>query len=159
MFGRKKKQKQKKPSRFARLTSVFLWNCFKRAQLRERIAKANAWATAHKKQTAGITIGLLSFSLMLGVLSSIVSMKNSKSGDNPLNEIEDVNPMFQGIRQIQDAKSFQKEQVTDLLQKGKRLKTELDSLVAIEDKTHRDSVRIVVTYKQLDIIARTLKNK
>lgn len=158
MFGRKKKQKEKKPSRFARLTSVFLWNCFKRAQLRERIAKANAWAAAHKKQTTGITISLLSFSLLLGILSSMVSLKNSKSGDNPLNDIEDVNPMFQGIQQIQDAKSFQKAQVTDMVQKGKRLKQELDSLIAIEDKTHQDSVRIIVTYKQLDIIARNLKN-
>lgn len=158
MFGIKKNKKQKKPGRFARQTSVFLWNCFKRARLRERVAKANSWAAEHKKQTAGITIGLLSFSLLLGVITSLVSVKNSKMNANPMNDIENVQPMFQGIQQIQDAKSRQKELVGNMVLKGKKLKYELDSLIAIKDKTHEDSLRLIVTYRQLEIIARNLKN-
>ena len=72
--------------------------------------------------------------------------------------IEDVQPMFQAIQQIQDTKYNQKQQFSQLVMRGKEIRMDLDSLLQIKSKTHQDSVRILVSYRQLEIIARNLKD-
>lgn len=151
------KKKKKETVRNRRIT-VFLWHCFKKLQVKEKIKKGNEWADNHKKATATITISLLSTFLLIGVLTSIISIPNDTQ-ENILDGIEDVQPMFQGIQRIQDAKSYQKEQISGLIHKGKKIKRDLDSLLQIKNKTHEDSTLILVNYKQLEIIARNLKNR
>jgi hypothetical protein len=45
-----------------------------------------------------------------------------------------------------------------LAARGQLIKKELDSLVKIPEKSHDDSVRIIVRYKQLEVIVGELKN-
>ena len=47
----------------------------------------------------------------------------------------------------------------EMTNKGKQLKHELDSLVALPIKSHKDSLDIMVKYKQLEIVVKYLENK
>lgn len=155
----KKNKKLRKRSWIARYLAVFVWRCFKKGQVREKISTANSWANANRKMTAGITIGLLSLSLVVGVLSSLVTIQRNDPKGNPLNEVADVQQMFQAMNQIGNMKSVHMEHIGNLVTTGERLQHELDSLMALNNKTHEDSLRIIATYKQLEIFARNLKNK
>ena len=47
----------------------------------------------------------------------------------------------------------------ELTNRGQKLKHELDSLVHLPIKTHKDSVDIMVKYRQLEIVVKALDNK
>ena len=62
------------------------------------------------------------------------------------------------MRRIQENKTYHVSQVEKMTMRGKELKHELDSLVRIPLKSHDDSVKIVVKYKQLEMIVKNLEN-
>ena len=125
-------------------------------KIRERIDRMNLWAEKHKKRTVAITIGVLTLSLILG--SWLTFSSDSKEPDL-FGGMTDVRPDFEGMRRIQRLKSLQVEQTTDLTNRGQRLKHDLDSLIAIPVKSHKDSVDIMVKYRQLEIVVDYLDNK
>ena len=125
-------------------------------KIRERIDRMNLWAEKHKKRTVAITIGVLTLSLILG--SWLTFSPDSKEPDL-FGGMTDVRPDFEGMRRIQRLKSLQVEQTTDLTHRGQRLKHDLDSLIAIPVKSHKDSVDIMVKYRQLEIVVDYLNNK
>lgn len=125
-------------------------------KIRERIERMNQWAEKHKKRTVTITIGILTLSLILG--SWLTFSSESKEPDL-FGCMSDVRPDFEGMRRIQRLKSLQVEQTTDLTHRGQRLKNELDSLIALPVKSHKDSVDIMVKYRQLEIVVDYLDNK
>ena len=53
--------------------------------------------------------------------------------------------------------SDQVSQVEEMARKGQMLKHELDSLVGLPYKTHDDSLKIVIKYKQLELIVNNLE--
>ncbi len=159
----KKKSNQKrdskgKESRVFRWMRVLLWRLFTRFKCRERIAKANAWADGHRKETAAITIATLTLLLVIGTVSSLSDTPEDKQESNFMSGIAPVNPMFRGLQRIQDAKSYQVSQMEGLAMKGKVIKHELDSLVNLPFKTKKDSTEIIIRYRQLEMIVRNLKN-
>ena len=125
-------------------------------KIRERIDKMNLWAEKHKKRTVAITIGVLSLSLILG---SWLTFSSDSKESELFSDMMDVRPDFEGMRRIQRLKSMQVEQTTDLTNQGQRLKHDLDSLIAIPVKSHKDSVDIMVKYRQLEIVVDYLDNK
>ena len=125
-------------------------------KIRERIDAANTWATNHPKRTAAMTIGALVCSLGLGILVSLYTPQPSK---DIVGEIENVQPMFAGLQSIQNGKNVQVREVGQLALRGQRLKWELDSLVHIPVKTHRDSMLIISKYRQLEMIVANLKHQ
>lgn len=157
LFGKKKKnKKQKKDPKHVRMIRIMLWRLFKRIRLRERIMKSNEWASQHIGTTASITISLLSVSLLAGILITVLTPEGE---ENPSFEgIVLVSPMFDGMRRIQENKTYHVSQVEKMTMRGKELKHELDSLVRIPLKSHDDSVKIVVKYKQLEMIVKNLEN-
>lgn len=104
-----------------------------------------------------ITVGCLLFSLILGAFLTLG--KESDSSDNFLYGVEPVESIFQGMQQIQNAKAYQISQMQALASKGQLLKHELDSLVRLSDKSHKDSVQIISKYKQLEIIVNNLEGQ
>lgn len=153
----KKKKQNKKLSRVTRYILILVWRGFKKVRVRENIAKANAWATENPKMTTGMTIGMLSFFVVFGVAGSLVDTQKDNTSFNPMSNIEDVNTRLQGFEQIQQIKSLQKERLGDFLSKGESLQREFDSLYAIKNKSHEDSVRMIVAYKQLKIVSQTFE--
>ena len=125
-------------------------------KVRERIDRMNQWAEKHKKRTVTITIGILTLSLILG---SWLTFSSNSNESELFSDMTDVRPDFEGMRRIQRLKSLQVEQTTDLTNRGQRLKRDLDSLIAIPVKSHKDSVDIMVKYHQLEIVVDYLDNK
>ena len=149
----KKALKEAKRRRQERKLIVFFWKLFKQWEIRERIIKANHWASMHKKRTAVLTVSALSI-----ILTSLLSIKNEERESNFMNEIENVQPMFQGIRQINNSKAVQQEEYAALINRGEKIKKELDSLIALPSKSHDDSLKILTDYKQLTIITNNINN-
>ncbi len=125
-------------------------------KIRERIDRMNQWAEKHKKRTVTITIGILTLSLILG---SWLTFSSDSNESELFSDMTDVRPDFEGMRRIQRMKSLQVEQTTDLTNRGQRLKHDLDSLIAIPVKSHKDSVDIMVKYRQLEIVVDYLDNR
>ena len=155
--GKKEKGKRKKEPRHVRLIRLTLWRLFKNTRFRDRIKKANGWASEHVGTTASVTIGLLSLSLLAGIL--ITKLTPEDEVNPSLESIVLVSPVFDGMRRIQENKTYHVSQVEQMTLRGKELKHELDSLIRIPLKTHDDSLNIVVKYKQLEMIVRNLENQ
>ena len=125
-------------------------------KLKDKIAKANQWGDRHKKKVSLITIGTLMLSLVVGSWLTLTSTYNEA---DMMSGLSDVKPAFDGIRRIQRLKSLQVEQTTDLTNRGQRLKHDLDSLIRLPVKSHKDSMDIMVKYRQLEIVVDYLNNK
>lgn len=73
--------------------------------------------------------------------------------------IESVQPMFTELQRIQKVKDYHLRQMDGLALRGQHIKEELDSLVHLPIKTHGDSLRIIAKYRQLEMIAKNLKQQ
>ena len=125
-------------------------------KLRDKIAKANQWADKHKKRVSVITISMLMLSLVVGTWLTLTSTYNES---DMMTGLSDVKPAFDGISSIQRLKSMQVDQTVELTNKGQQLKHDLDSLVRLPVKSHKDSVDIMVKCRQLELVVKYLDNK
>ena len=125
-------------------------------KLKDKIAKVNQWADKHKKRVSVITISMLMLSLIVGTWLTLTSTYNES---DMMTGLSDVKPAFDGIRHIQHLKSMQVDQTVELTNKGQQLKHDLDSLVRLPVKNHKDSVDIMVKYRQLELVVKYLDNK
>ena len=104
-----------------------------------------------------MTVGTL---FMLLVIGSVMTLSgNDEPEMNIIDGIAEVNPMFQGLQQIQDTKAYQLSQVEKLTVKGQSLKRELDSLIRMPVKSHEDSLQIIIKHRQLELIVNNLENR
>lgn len=127
-----------------------------RLRLKERIDKANSWAAAHPKRTAAFTIGALVLSLLMNFLITAVA---PQTNEPKLDDIADVQQMFDGMRQIQQGKTAHQSIVAGYVVEGQVLRREVDSLRRLPVKSHEDSVRIVSCYKRLEKLVENLKTQ
>ena len=163
MRKRFRKAKQKRDEQIARHTAGLLRKLLEKARLRERIDQANRWAACHRKGTLCWTVGLLSLSLLIGIMMTVSEFNRSEdtqqSSGLQLDGIANVRPMFDGFHRIQNAKNYQDGQLGGMISDGQRLKRELDSLVAMPYKTHDDSAAIIVKCHQLEFIVKQIKKE
>ena len=144
-----KKSKAKKDAKIA----VGIKSLTDKFKLREKIDKANQWADKHKKRVSVITISMLMLSLVIGSWLTLTSTYNEA---DMLSDFTEVKPAFDGIQRL---KSMQVDQTVELTNKGQQLKHDLDSLVRLPVKSHKDSVDIMVKYRQLELVVKYLDNK
>lgn len=147
-----KNTKAKKDAKIAAAIKDFLT----KFKLKEKIDLANQWADAHKKKVSVITISILTLSLVIGSWLTLTADYNEA---DLFSEMASVQPAFDGMRRIQRLKNIQVDQTMELTNRGQKLKHELDSLVHLPIKNHKDSVDIMVKYKQLEIVVKALDNK
>ena len=147
-----KRSKEKKDAKIAAGIS----SLSEKLGIKEKIAQANQWADQHKKKVSVITIGMLMLSLIIGSWLTLTSTYNEA---DMMSGFAEVKPAFDGIHRIQRLKSMQVEQTVELTNKGQQLKHELDSLVCLPVKSHKDSVDIMVKYRQLELVVKYLDNK
>lgn len=165
MRKRFRKAKQKRDEQIARHAAGLLSKFLEKVRLRERIDQANRWAACHRKGTLCWTVGLLSLSLLIGIMMTVSEFNRTdeevtqQSDALHLDGIANVRPMFDGFRRIQNAKNYQDGQVDGMISDGQRLKRELDSLIAMPYKTHDDSAAIIVKYHQLEYIVKQIKKE
>lgn len=124
-----------------------------RWRLTARIRLANAWASKHPKRVFAYVTGTL-FLLLIG---SILS--DGRETEEPdVGTIAGMGPMFNGFHTIQANKERHCTTLMELVTDGLSIREELDSLIAVPHKTHRDSIRIIKRYKQLEHIVKSLNN-
>ncbi len=126
----------------------------KRYRLGARIRIANSWASRHPKRTFGYVVGTL---LMVLVGDVMVTGMRAEMKDPDVNMIANVEPVFNGFRTIQANKDTHRRTILEMTTKGQAIKQELDSLIAIPQKSHADSVGIIRRYGSLENIVKSLK--
>ena len=131
---------------------------FKRSKAKKdaKIAEGIKSLTDKFKLKDKITISMLMLSLIVGTWLTLTSTYNES---DMMTGLSDVKPAFDGIRRIQRLKSMQVDQTVELTNKGQQLKHDLDSLVRLPVKSHKDSVDIMVKYRQLELVVKYLDNK
>ena len=123
-----------------------------RYRLAARIRLANRWAAKHPKTTFAGVAGTL-----LLLLVSTVAI-DGKQSEPDVSSIANMEPVFQGFRTIQANKDIHRSVLTDMTVKGQLLRHELDSMIAIPVKSREDSLRIILKYRQLENIVKSIKN-
>lgn len=125
-----------------------------RYRLAARIRLANSWATKHPKKTFGYVVGTLLAIIFCDIAIAGIRVE-SQMGN--VNQIANVEPIFNGFRAIQANKESQRQTILEMTNQGQILRHELDSLIAIPRKSHRDSVEIIHRYTRLENIVKSLK--
>ena len=126
-----------------------------RYRLAARIRLANRWAAKHPKATFAGVAGTL---LLLLVSTVAIDSGNGKQSEPDVSSIAGMEPVFHGFRTIQANKDIHRSVLTDMTVKGQLLRHELDSMIAIPVKSREDSLRIILKYRQLENIVKSIKN-
>jgi hypothetical protein len=160
-----KTKKVKKMPRYKRHIRYACWQISKYRRVRNKVEKCNQWATDNRKTFFTLVVGTLVFASVATFISILydltkagtVSEQEDFSGRTE--NIENIQPMMNGLRQIEETKKSEKLELKQLTDKGVAIHKELDSLLAIREKSHEDFVRIVQDYRQLQHIVNFLKKR
>ena len=69
-----------------------------------------------------------------------------------------MEPLFTGFHTIQVNKNIKHNTLMELIAQGQELREELDSMIAVPNKSRIDSARIIQRYRQLENIVKSLNN-
>ena len=139
----------------SRLKTHLLVRSWLQPRLGARIRLANRWAAKHPKTTFAGVAGTM---LLLLVSTVAIDSGNGKQSEPDVSSITNMEPVFQGFRTIQANKDIHRNVLTDMTVKGQKLRNELDSMIAIPVKSREDSLRIILKYRQLENIVKSIKN-
>ena len=156
IFKRLKAKRQAMHDSIKSVAQEFCFGIGLRFKLKEKIDAANRWAACHPKRVVALTVGSLVLSLAVNLM---LSTSEPKEATPDFGNIADLQPMFEGMRQIQTGKTMGQRIVVGFVDEGQRLRLELDSLVALPIKSHTDSVQIVAKYRRLEKIVDKLKTQ
>ena len=156
IFKNKQTNEYKEKERY-RLRKARIWGykLGKKYGIGEKVAKANAWADGHRRKTAGILFSVNFCIYLIGFLLCMSEESNSSSIKDPMQDFAQVQPIFSQLHRIEDMKTVQKNTYAQLGNRVVTLKREVDSLMALPDKTHADSVQALAKYEEL----KTMMNK
>lgn len=151
IFRNKQTNEYKEKERY-RLRKARIWGykLGKKYGISEKISKVNAWADGHRRKTAGI---LFSVNTCIYLIGFLLCLSESGNGENsikdPMQDFAQVQPIFAQLHRIEDMKTVQKNTFARLGDRVVTLKHEVDSLMALPDKTHQDSVLALAKYEEL----------
>ena len=110
-----RKENEKNMPRYKRQLRYLCRQASNGWKLRDRIDKGNQWALENRKTFFALVVGTLSFAFITTAISIIYDMTRDKSSDNiemkmskQENSIEDISPMMNGLRQIEETKKTTK---------------------------------------------------
>lgn len=157
------KGKKKKLPKYKRQIRYVCWKLSKGWNVKNKIEKSNQWASENRKTFFALVVGILSFAFITTAISILYDMTRPIADDTQVDfsgkteSIESIEPMMNGLRQIDERKKSEKIELKQLTDKGVTIHKELDSLLAIDVKSHKDSIRIIQDYRQLETIVNFLK--
>ena len=161
----KTKKVKKDLPRYKRKLRYACWRISEYWRVRNKVEKCNQWATDTKKTFFALVVGTLVFASVATFISILydltkaTSVKEQPDFSGRTEKIENIQPMMNGLRQIEETKKNEKLELKQLTDKGVAIHKELDSLLAISEKSHEDSIRIVQDYRQLQHIVNFLKRR
>ena len=154
IFKNKQTNEYKEKERY-RLRKARVWGykIGKKYGIGEKIAKANAWADGHRRKTAGILFSVNTCIYLIGfVLCMSGTEADGSSIKDPMQDLAQIQPMFSQLHRIEDMKTVQKKTYVQLSHRAVKLKREVDSLMAMPEKTRQDSVLALQKYDELNTI-------
>ena len=157
IFRNKQTHEYKEKERY-RLRKARIWGYKfgKKYGIGNRIVKANDWADGHRRKTAGILFSVNFCIYLIGfVLCFSGADANSNSIKNPIEDFAQVQPIFSQMHRIEDLKTVQKATFVQMSNRATVLKKEVDSLMAMSNKSYQDSVLALQKYEEL----KTIMNK
>lgn len=168
MQKKKRSKGKEKMPRYKRIVRLWCWHLSKRGQLSERIGLANRWAARHPKKFFAISVGALTFFALTAVFSLVMTYVNrSSSSGQPAQQAQREDEILgdrkvirniENLRQLDNTRDYIKSETKSLTDQGLAIKRELDSLMALPEKTQEDSLRIIHDYNNLEQIVDFLKN-
>lgn len=126
-----------------------------RLKLGPRIRLLNRKASKYPKRTFGIVVSTLF--LILAADVALTFSGTGRTNANPEISIASVDTVFSGFRTIQENKEIHRRTMADIALSGKEMKEKLDSLIALPEKSGKDSVEIKTTYRKLERLVKYLK--
>ena len=129
-------------------------------RLPSRIRLANRWARNNPKRFTACSISVLSISFLTCLVSSLVSLgrsQTSQSGNASLAGMAHAQSSINRLNELQHNADYNRKVEQEIAIQGGVIKRELDSLMAIPEKTLEDSLRIRKCYTQMKFIAKHLK--
>ena len=157
------KGKKKELPRYKRQLRYACWQLSKGWKVRNKIEKCNQWALENRKTFFALIVGFLVFAFVTTAISILYDLTRKPLSDSSLDlsgkntPIENIQPMMNGLRQIEETKKSTKLEIKQMTDNGVLIHKELDSLLSVKDKSHEDSVCIVQDYRQLQNIVNFLK--
>ena len=130
-----------------------------RLRLAGRDRVADNWSRRPPKRTFACVTGVLSLLLVCSLVTGRGSSNRDSMVKPDINGIASMEPLFQGFRTIQSNKGLPRVTMLELADRGRAIRRELDSLIAMPRKTHGDSLRIVRQYRRLENIVKFINNK
>lgn len=154
IFKNKQTHEYKEKERYRqRKARIWGYKIGKKYGISDKIAKANLWADGHRRKTAGI---LFSVNFCIYIIGFLLCMSGSEADGNsikePMQDFAQVQPIFSQLHRIEDMKTLQKRTYVQLSNRAVKLKREVDSLMAMPQKTHQDSVLALQKYDELQTI-------
>lgn len=149
--------------KYKRQIRYVCWKLSKVWNVKNKIEKCNQWATENRKTFFVLVVGFLSFAVVTTAISIIYDMTHPSADSVQMDisgksePIENIQPLMSGLRQIDERKKSEKLELKQLTDRGVAIHKELDSLLAVNKKSHEDSVRIIQDYRQLENIVNFLK--
>lgn len=123
-------------------------------RIRARMRLANRWAAAHPKKTFAITVTVLTVEFFV-VTFCFPWQSQSRSPIN-LDGIDNIDRMFVNRRKMDNLGKQSRQVIEDEVEKSRQLRSEIDSLLAVPEKTAADSARIIALYNEFQAISTTL---
>lgn len=161
----KTKKVKKDLPRYTRQIRYACWRISKYWRVRNKVEKCNQWASDNGKTFFALVVGTLVFASVATFISILYDLtkastvKEQTDFSGRTEKIENIQPMMNGLRQIEETKKSEKLELKQLTDKGVAIHKELDSLLTIGEKSHEDSIRIIQDYHQLQHIVNFLKKR
>lgn len=124
----------------------------RRLRLGARIRMANRWAAAHPRKLFAIIAGILVVNFVTGTFL----FPGYVSRNMAVAEINSFDSVFINRRIIDNSRQDRRRLLEEEVERMQVLRTEIDSLLALPEKTAEDSTRIIKAFNQLEAISTTL---
>lgn len=144
-------------SKFFSFAGNLLMPCFEKAgarmRIKSRLRLLNIRATGNPKKYMLRFLAVFVIIFAINILLMFRERSDSVTTDYGITVVD---PVLKGFSRIQSQKEFHQNKINGILDNSIVLKHQLDSLIAIPEKTHEDSLQIVRKHRQIQIIVNNL---
>lgn len=133
----------------------FMEKTGKRMRIAPRVRLLNSKAAKSPKRTFAIVFSTLLLIFLVDL--SLTFFIPVRTAPAIRMDIASVDTVFTGFRTIQENKEIHRKAVAEMALSGKDMKNRLDSLIAIPEKSRKDSIEIKTTYRKLERLVEYLR--
>lgn len=127
-------------------------------RLHGRVRLANIWGRKHPKLLMWYFCGIMVLNILLGTAYSLFVEHRDEPALDPERFASSMK-VFDGLQQVNRNREAVKESYRTLMATGNTVLNELDSLMAIKEKNHQDSIEILIRYQKIQTLNNFIGNE